>query len=480
MDGNEFDLIVIGGGAAGFVSSKLAAGLGKKVALVERDRLGGECTWNGCVPSKTLIRSARACRQIRDGERFGLRVEGPLRIDPSGVLDHVRAVVNKVYEGHPPESFRGLGIDVRFGSPRFLDPHRIDLDGTVLSARRFVIATGSGPLVPPVPGLESVPFLTNRNVFALERLPASLLVLGGGAVGIELSAALNRLGVETTVVEMLPRVLMREDRELADRLAGMLEAEGVRILTGRKAVAAASRDGGIVLTVEDAAGQRSDLEAEAVLVAVGRRPNVEGLDLDRAGVAFGPKGIETNGALRTTAPGIYACGDVVGPFQFSHMAEYQARIATLNALLPFRRKADYRLAGWCTYTDPELAHLGLTEEEAREALGDGIDVYRWSYGAIDRGRTDGTEEGMVKVICDRRGRVVGAHILGERAGELIHEIQLLRFLDVPFHRAESMIHLYPTYNDAIKAPSRLAYRTKLERSPFLKILRAVVSFGKQE
>jgi pyruvate/2-oxoglutarate dehydrogenase complex dihydrolipoamide dehydrogenase (E3) component len=378
--------------------------------------------------------------------------------------------VKKVYDSHPASVFEKAGIDVLFGSPRFLDSHRVELNGKVLSSKKFMLCTGSSAVLPPLEGLSAVPYYTNENIFELETLPGSILVLGGGPIGIELAQAFSRLGVTVTVVEAGDRILARDDRELAEMLAGRLHNEGLGLRTGTKAIGVAKDAQGITLAVETAQNPREVLKAEALLVAVGRKPNVEGLDLEKAGVQYGSKGIAVDAYLRTTAPNIYACGDIVGPYQFSHMTEYQAVTATRNAFLPFRKKVNYRTVAWCTFTDPELAHAGMTEDEARVLFGDRVQVYRWSYGDTDRGRTDGTEQGLAKYILGPDGRLLGAHILGERAGDIIHEAQLLRHLDLPFSAVAQMIHIYPTYTDVVRQPAKRYYIDRLRNNPVLKLL----------
>lgn len=466
----DYDLIAIGAGAGGFVSSKLAAGLGKKVAMIEKDLLGGECTNRGCVPSKALIKAAAVAYQAKHLRNYGLETTGELNLSTRNVMQYVRSAVKKVYDSHPAAAFEKFGIDVLFGEPRFLDSHRISLGDKILSAKKFMIATGSSAFIPPIEGLASVPYLSNENLFDLETLPASMIILGAGPIGMEMASALNRLGVAITVVEMSSRIMVREDEELARLLADHLVSESVSILTGTKAVRAAQKDGGITLTVEDAQKNRRELQAATILVAVGRKPNVEGLDLEKAGVAWTAKGITTDSYLRTTAPNIIACGDVAGPYQFSHMTEYQAVTAVRNAFLPFRKKVNYDTVAWCTFTDPEFAHAGLTEQEARARYGDAISVYRHEYKNTDRGRTDLAEFGRAKFICDRRGRLLGAHILGERAGELIHEAQLLRHLNLSFTKIAPMIHIYPTFTDVVRQPAKLLYVDRLRNNPVLKLL----------
>jgi pyruvate/2-oxoglutarate dehydrogenase complex dihydrolipoamide dehydrogenase (E3) component len=487
----DYDLIVVGGGAAGLVAAKLGAGLGKKVAIVEKSRLGGECTLYGCVPSKTLIKTAKVFRQIADPGAVGLAAARPpsgkneaagpppaaaaAAYGTTGVFPHVRSVVEKVYQGHRPEVLEAQGIRVFIGQTRFLDNHRIETAGAVISARSFIICTGSGPLVPPIPGIDTVPYLTNETLFDLDGPPASMAVLGGGPIGMEMAQAFAYLGTAVTVIEAGGQVLAREDRELARLLADRMAARGIALLTNTKAVGVARKGDGVDISVEETSGRRRNVAAERLLVAVGRKPNVEGLNLEAAGVDYSQKGIRADGYMRTTAPNVYTCGDVTGPYQFSHMAEYQARIAARNALIPFKARADYANYIWCTFTDPEFAHAGLTEEEAVARHG-AVRVYRWRFADTDRGRTEGEEFGMAKFICDRKGRLLGAHILGARAGELIHEAQIVKTLGIPFHRLDSVIHVYPTLADVVRQPAKLAHIDKLQGSLLVRIARRL--FGK--
>jgi pyruvate/2-oxoglutarate dehydrogenase complex dihydrolipoamide dehydrogenase (E3) component len=295
-----------------------------------------------------------------------------------------------------------------------------------------------------------------------------LLVLGAGPVGIEMAQAFSRLGVTTSVVAKYDTILRHEDRELSRMLADRLMAEGITIVPEAQSIRVTRGGAGIVLTVERN-GKLEDLTASALLITVGRKPNVEGLDLERAGVQCGPKGIIVDDYLRTTARNIYACGDVIGPYYFSHMTEYQAVTATRNAFLPFRKKINYRTVAWGTFTDPELAHAGMTEDEARAVHGDRVQVYRWSYGDTDRGRTDSTEQGLAKYILGTDGRLLGAHILGERAADIIHEAQLLRYLDLPFSTVAQMIHIYPTYTDVVRQPAKRYYIDRLRNNPAVKL-----------
>ena len=377
----------------------------------------------------------------------------------------MRSVVQRAYEKDSPETFEAIGIRVLSGSAEFLDRHRIAVDGRPLSARSFIIAAGTRPLVPPIDGLDQIDYLTNESVFELDELPGSLMILGAGVDGLEYASAFGRLGVEVTVVEMAPRLLPMIDRELSDGLLSSLRAEGIRILSGTKAVGFSMRDGRKVLAVESAQAGAGEVEADAVLVTIGRKPNLDGLSLERVGVKYGPRGVLADGRLRTSARNIYACGDIVGPYQLASTAEYQGIVAATNAVLPVKRKADYENAVFVIFTEPAIGYTGLTEEQARDKYGDRLAVLRFDYRGMRRAIVDGAELGVAKLLCRPDGRLVGAHILGEAAPEVIHELQAVRALGKPLHALYSATHAYPTYAQAIVGrASQLAYLEKMERS----------------
>ncbi len=443
----DYDLIVIGGGAAGLVAATGGAALGAKTALVEKSRLGGDCTWYGCVPSKALI---KASELAKDGN-YNL----------GDIMEHVRGIVRKISEHHPAEVFEKKGIKVLFGDPKFIDSKTIGIGEKKLRAKRFILATGSHALVPHIEGLSGIDYLTNENIFDLKALPESLAVLGGGPIGVELASAFSRLGVKVYIIEMLDRLLFREDPEAAKVLQDRLVKDGVEVLTGRKAVKF-QREGGLTsIALEDKENGQSVVRAEKVLVAIGRRPNIEGLDLFKAWVIYSNQTIKVDNTLRTTARNIYACGDIVGPYQFSHMAEYQAIVAVGNALFPFKRKVDYRAVPWCTFTDPELAHVGMTEEEARKKYTT-VKVYKSDYSKNDRAVTDLAEEGFAKVICGKNGHILGAHIVGRNAGEVIHEFVLAMSARLPIGSISSSIHIYPTLAQVGKSAADQYYTEMLE------------------
>lgn len=454
-----YDLIAVGGGTAGLVTAAGGAGLGARVALVERDRLGGECLWTGCVPSKALLACAKAAAQVRRAERFGVRARD-VEVDFMAALRWVKEAQRRIEPHDSPDRFRGLGVDVVAGEARFVDARTIAVDGRQLRAKQIVIATGTRAAVPPIPGLESVPFLTNETVFDLDRQPRTLLVLGAGPIGLEMAQAFTRLGTPATVIEATPTLLPREDEELAAALGAALRADGVDIRLGLKATGVRREGGEVVLACEGPDGTRTELRADALLVATGRRSNVEALELERAGVATDRGDVRVDERLRTTADGIWAAGDVTGGLRFTHVADYEARLVLRNALFPLSSKRDYSAVPWVTFTDPELAHVGLTEREARERHGDGIGVWRRPFDDVDRAIADDETAGMVKLITDAKGRIVGGHVLGHAAGSMIAEVTLAMRHGLTAGQLAAAIHAYPTYPEALKqaAEQRLKAR----------------------
>jgi len=475
MSRYDYDVAVIGAGSAGLVAVKVADGLGKKTVLIERRKIGGDCTWFGCIPSKALIKSAYVAHELTRLREFGLEMKSSMDLDCRKVMAHVRSVVEQDASGHPPESFAAQGIEVLFGGPRFIDNHHIRLGDKTIAAKKFIICTGSRPLIPKMEGLDKIKYLTNETVFDIESLPGSMIILGAGPIGIELSAALNRLGVKVTVVQRSDDILKKDDKELVDRLVETLRGEGVTFLTKTNITRFIQEQNKIIAQIDSEAGPRQ-IEAESVLVAVGRVPNVDELELGKAGVEFDSKGIKVDGHLRTTAGNIYAAGDVVPPYLFTHIAEYEAVIAATNACLPIPiRKINYEHVPWCTFTDPELAHAGLTEEQAREKYGEKVRVYRWDHKDVDRAKTDLAQNGLTKIVCDRKGKILGIHILGHGAAELMHEAQLAKSLGLPFSKIASVIHAYPSYSDAVRQPAKRCYVDILQNSFLVKLARIITN-----
>jgi pyruvate/2-oxoglutarate dehydrogenase complex dihydrolipoamide dehydrogenase (E3) component len=438
----EFDIVVIGGGSGGLVVAAGGSTLGAKVALVERHRLGGDCLWYGCVPSKTLIKSARVAYEMRNADRWALAPADPAP-QLARVMERVRAVIGEIEPNDSPERFRGLGVDVIFGEGRFTSPHAFEVGGRRLTAKTFVIATGSRPQVPPVPGLSTVPYLTNETVFDLREQVPSLVVLGGGPIGCEMAQAFRRLGSDVTVVQRSGGLLPREDRDLSKVVHDQLAEEGVRFLFDSTLARVAGRGGDLAITARGRNGAEQALQASHLLLAAGRTLNVDGLGLDAAGVAVDKGRIVADDRLRTSQSHIYVAGDAAGGLQFTHMAEHHAGIVLRHAIFHLKWIKPSRVVPWCTYTDPELARVGLSASEAKQQ---GIDhrVYRFPFAEIDRARAEGETAGFAKLVTDPKGKVLGAAIVGPHAGELIAEYALAVTKGMSAKDVSGVIHTYPT------------------------------------
>ncbi len=468
---------MIGGGVAGLVAASASAQLGARTAIVEKVSLGGDCLRTGCVPTKRLVRSAKIARLVKRAGEFGIDVSS-FKTDFPKIMKLVRGTQQAIAEHDDPERFRKMGADVIFGRGSFLDPHTFGINGERLKARRFLVSTGSSPVVPPIPGLREAGALTNEGALELNELPRSVVILGGGPIGIEFAQIFSRLGSEVTVIERQGQILPREDGEIAEGLRDILIGEGIRIEFHAEVKKVVREGNAKVVYAVSAEGERA-FRADEIMAATGRSPNVEGLGLDEAGVEYDlRRGIRTDALLRSTQPHIYAAGDVAGPFLFTHVAEYQAGIALGNMIFPFmRRKADYSVVPWATFTDPELARVGLTEKEARERHGRGISVYRHQFRAVDRAVIDGEAAGIVKVICDGKRQILGAHILGPNAGELIHEYVLAMQHGIPITGLSRSIHVYPTLSMGIKRSADEYYRERLFRGWLPKAAKRLIRRG---
>jgi len=454
----RYDLAVIGGGTAGLVSAAVSAGIGARTALIEQHRLGGECLWTGCVPSKAIIRSASVLHALRHAADYGIETDGG-RADFARVMERVHAIIARIEPHDSPERFRSLGVDVIQGRARFLSPEQAEVAGRRVHAKRWILATGSRTAIPPVAGLEDAGYLTHETLWALRALPESLLVMGAGPIGIEMAQAFARLGSHVTVVGPVGQVLPREDPEIAAVLHRQLQREGITLLLGVRVTRIRVEDGVKVATVSSPADE-TEIRTAEILVATGRRPNVEGMGLDAIGVETSEKGVLVDASLRTSAHNAWAAGDVVGPYRFTHVADYQARIAAPNALFPVRRKVDYRVVPWCTYTEPEVARVGLTEAEARDEWGGRASVFQYQHDSLDRALCDGEPDGLTKIVLDPRGRIVGAHVVGPRAGETIHEAVLAVRHRLKLSDLSGMIHVYPTYPESLKRTADAYLRAK--------------------
>ncbi len=459
----RYNLVVIGGGTAGLVSAAGAAILGARVALIERHLMGGDCLNTGCVPSKALIRSARAAADARDAERFGVFLgDGPnANADFPKVMERLRRVRAAISEHDSFQRFADLGIDLFSGNARFAGPDVVDVDGVPLRFRRAVIATGARPIVPSVEGLAGAGYLTNETVFNLTALPSRLMVVGGGPLGVELAQAFARLGSQVTLVEMLPQFLPREDPDAAAILAGALERDGVEVRLGTRLEAVRSDSGG-KRAVLDIGGRSEERVVDEILIGVGRAPNVESLNLEAAGVAYDRTGVTVTDTLRTTNRRVYAAGDVCLQHKFTHTADAAARIVIQNALFPGPKKKYSSLTiPWCTYSDPEVAHVGLYEADARER-GFAVDTFTMPFDDLDRAIADGEEEGFVRVHVKRGSdRLLGATVVGRHAGEMIHELSLAMVAGIGLGRISDVIHSYPTQAEAIRKVADQYRRSKL-------------------
>lgn len=448
-----YDLIVIGGGSAGLVAAGGAGIIGAKVALIEKSKLGGDCLYTGCVPSKTLIRSARMASDMRNADRFGFESAVPIFKDGefASVTKHVQDVIGVIEEHDAPEVFEEMGAEIVFGSPKFLNNREIEVtlnegdQKRTMRAKRFCISTGSSPFVPPIPGLSETGYITNEDVFEMEELPKRLVVIGGGAIGIELGQSFQRFGSRVTIVEMFDRILAKEDVEVSDFMSGRLEAEGVALRTSAKAVKFEKNgDGEKLITLETETGTE-ELVCDEILVAVGRKPNTDGLDLEKAGVKYSRKRIEVDAYLRTSAKNIYAAGDVTANFQFTHMADYEAQTVLNNVFLfwPLTKKADYSAVPWTTFCEPEVARVGMIEEDAVKEYGEKVTVYRAPFSHNDRALAEGSGDGFAKLVVKGK-KILGVTIVGPHAGELLHEFVVAIKHGLSLAQLNEAIHVYPT------------------------------------
>jgi pyruvate/2-oxoglutarate dehydrogenase complex dihydrolipoamide dehydrogenase (E3) component len=436
----EYDIVIIGGGSGGLVVASAAAQLKAKVALVERDRLGGDCLWYGCVPSKSLIHASRVAYEVKNASRFGIHTNPP-DIEFAKATGHVQKVIKAIEPHDSPERFRGLGVEVIFGDGKFTDGNTFEVNGRQLKARAFVVSTGSRPAIPPIEGLKEAGFLTNEKVFSLTERPNSLAIIGAGPIGCELGQAFSRLGSEVTIINSRDLILPKEDPEAAKVVEDQFIAEGINILSQSRAERVEVKDGKKYLFCGG-----KQVIVDEILVSAGRQPNVESLNLEAAGVVVGKKGIEVNEKLQTTNSKIYACGDVIGGYQFTHVAGYEAVVVLTNALFLPISKANYRVIPWATFTAPELARVGLTETQARERYGKDVYVLKQDFSGVDRAQAEAATQGFGKIITRGNGEILGAHLVGPSAGELIHEIVLAMSNKLKVS-ALTGIHIYPTLSE---------------------------------
>lgn len=450
MASHDYDIGIIGGGAAGLTVTAGSAQLGARTLLIEKEpALGGDCLHYGCVPSKTLIKTAHVYHQIKQAKKFGLPEATIGPVDFQHVAARIQDVIAEIQVHDSVERFCALGARVEFGSPEFIDEHAIRLNGSTISAKHWLIATGSSPAPPRLDVLTDIDYVTNREIFSLDALPKSMLVLGAGPIAIEMAQAFCRLGTTVQVIQRSGQILSKEDKDMADTVMTKMEQEGVEFFLNATVVDAAKKNGASEITLQQQDGSRKVLRAETLLLAQGRTPNTVGLGLEGIDVLHDARGIKVDNRMRTNHRHIYAAGDVNGGFQFTHAAGYEGGIVVSNAIFHLPRKADYTWMPWCTYTDPELASIGLNEKAARKA---GIEYTLWSeeFTGNDRALAEGSETGRIKMLLNEKEKVIGVQIAGPRAGDLIGEWAVILGGGVKLSTLAGIVHPYPTLGEINK------------------------------
>ena len=472
----DYDIGIIGGGAAGLTVASGAAQLGAKTLLVEKEEaLGGDCLHFGCVPSKTLIKTAHVYHLMKSGPKFGLPAIEPPAVDFREVSDRIRSVIGVIQKHDSVERFCKLGAKVEFGNPEFTDEHAISLGGHSISARTWVLATGSSSAVPPVEGLDKTPYLTNRDIFYLDKLPRSMIVLGAGPIATEMAQAFCRLGSKVTVIQRSSQILSKEDRDMADIVKEELEKEGVTFQMNTSVVRVGDLGREREVVIKNEAGETQTLRADAILVALGRSPNVAGLGLEKIDIPFDHKGIKVNNYLRTFHKHIYAAGDVIGGYQFTHVAGYEGGVVLSNAIFHLPKKTNYTHVPWCTYTHPELASIGMNENSAQKA-GIGYSVWSEEFNANDRALAEGESVGRIKLLLDSKEKPLGIQILGLHAGDLLSEWVAIMNGGVGLSKIASAIHPYPTLGEINKRVVGSVFSPKIFSSKVKKGLKFFFSF----
>jgi pyruvate/2-oxoglutarate dehydrogenase complex dihydrolipoamide dehydrogenase (E3) component len=458
---SPYNLVVIGAGTAGLVCAAGAAGLGARVALIERHLMGGDCLNVGCVPSKAVIAAGRAAAAVRDAGEFGVEVPPGAGFDFGKAMERMRRLRASIAPNDSVRRFKDMGVDVFKGSGRFLSPGAVEVAGQRLSFKKAVIATGARAAAPPIDGLDTVDYLTNETVFSLTQLPERLAVIGAGPIGCEMAQAFARFGSEVLLVEAAHGILPREDADASDIVLESMRRDGVKLLCCGKGLTLSRADGGKIRLVVESHGKKHDETVDRLLVAVGRAPNVENMGLEKANVAYTGKGVQVNRRLQTTNPHVYAAGDICSSYQFTHAADFMARIVIRNALFFGRAVTDGLVIPWCTYTAPEIAHVGLHEKEAQEK-GIKIDTFTRELGEVDRSILEGHTDGLVRIHV-RKGtdKIVGATIVAANAGDMISEISLAMTHKLGLRHIADTIHPYPTQAEAIRQIGDAYNRTRL-------------------
>jgi pyruvate/2-oxoglutarate dehydrogenase complex dihydrolipoamide dehydrogenase (E3) component len=454
----ETDICVIGAGSGGLSMAAGASQMGARVVLIERGRMGGDCLNFGCVPSKALIAAGHKAEELRMADVFGIKSSVP-EVDFSKVHNHVHTVIGAIAPNDSVERFEGLGVHVIQAAGRFTGPREVVAGDFTVRAKYFVVSTGSSARIPPIPGLSDVPYLTNETVFDLTECPKHLIVIGGGSIGCELAQAYRRLGAQVTVLEMFS-ILAKDDSEAAEVVRRQLRREDVELREGVQIVGMSEEAGSVIADI-NVNGMPQRITGSHVLVAAGRSPNLDSLNLDAAGIKYSAKGIEVDARLRSSNKRIFAIGDVAGALQFTHVAGYHVGIVIRNALFKLPAKVNYTAMPWVTYTDPELANVGLTEEQAKESLGGKIRILRWPFGENDRAQAERKTDGFIKIMSDRKGRIYGACIVGPHAGELILPWVLAVDQGLKIGAMASAVAPYPTRSEVTKRAAGSFYTASL-------------------
>ncbi len=469
----DTDICVIGAGSGGLTVAAGASQMGARAVLIEKGKMGGDCLNYGCVPSKALLAAGHAAAAVPAGARYGVNGSAP-QVDFNKVHDHVHGVIAAIAPNDSVERFEGLGVEVVQAAARFTGPRELEAGGRRIRAKWFVVATGSSAAVPPIPGLDEVPFLTNETIFERTAAPEHLVIIGGGPIGCEMAQAHRQLGARVTILEMFC-LFANDDPEAADVVRQRLRRDGIDILEGVKVVRVAKAGNGIAVTIEEDGKQR-DIAGSDLLVAAGRRANVDGLGLEAAGIAFTPKGIEVDDRLRSTNKRVFAIGDVAGRYQFTHVAGYHAGIVIRNILFRLPAKVDDSAIPWVTYTDPELAHVGLSEAKAREN-GTEIRVLRWPFAENDRAQAERRTDGFIKVIASPRGKILGATVVGGHAGELLLPWVLAMGQGIKIGAIAGAIAPYPSLSEVSKRAAGSFFTPKLFSPRTRKIVRFLMRFA---